>query len=415
MSGRRALDTGCGDGVAAHTPLRVALLTNILSPYRLPVYRDLGETPGWQLRVLVGAESNPDWQRAYAGAHERGSRVLDVEIVRSRAFRRREVTHRAGGGAQSVEIQLPFGALEALLRFRPDVVVSAELGARTALSALYARGARIPLVIWSYQSRAWAATAGRARRAWRRALLARADAVVGMGAQAREVLRGLGVPEARLFDAPNAHDHESLTAALAGRDATALRAGLRAGLGCREKLALVAGRLVAAKGIRPLLAAWRGLAPELRDAWTLLFVGDGPLRPEIEQAAAAGAAGEILCCGAVAARDMADFYAGADLLVFPSLGDPWGLVVNEALACGVPVLCSRLAGCADDLIRPGENGWHFDPLDADDFSRALAGALRCPDRERMGHRACEVAKRFTPGCMADGMRRAIAHAVGLSA
>ncbi len=112
---------------------------------------------------------------------------------------------------------------------------------------------------------------------------------------------------------------------------------------------------------------------------------------------------------------MAEFYAAADLLVFPSLGDPWGLVVNEALACGVPVLCSRLAGCADDLIRPGENGWRFDPLDADDFSRALAGALSCPDRERMGQRACEVAKRFTPECMANGMRRAIAHAVGLSA
>ncbi len=415
MSGRRALDTRCGGGVAARAPLRVALLTNILSPYRLPVYRDLAETPGWRLRVLVGAESNPDWRRAYAGVHERGNRVLDVEVVRSRSFRHREVIHRAGGGAQSVEIQLPFGALEALLRFRPDVVVSGELGARTALGALYARLARIPLVIWSYQSRAWAATAGCARRAWRRALLARADAVVGMGIQAREVLRALGVPAARLFDAPNAHDHESLTAALAGRDATALRAALRAGLGCREKLALVAGRLVAAKGIRPLLAAWRALEPELRDAWTLLFVGDGPLRPEIETAAAAGPPGEILCCGAVAARDMADFYGGADLLLFPSLGDPWGLVVNEALACGVPVLCSRLAGCADDLIRPGENGWCFDPLDADDFGRALAGALSCPDRERMGHRAREIAKRFTPECMASGLRRAVAHAAGLSA
>jgi glycosyltransferase involved in cell wall biosynthesis len=314
-----------------------------------------------------------------------------------------------------VEIQFPFGALEALRRFRPDVVVSGELGARTALSALYARLAGVPLVIWSYQSRAWAATASRARRAWRRALLARADAVVGMGIQAREVLRALGVPDTRLFDAPNAHDHESLTVALAGRDATALRAALRAGLGCRERVALVAGRLVPAKGVRPLLAAWRELDPALRDTWTLLFVGDGPLRAEIEAAAAAGAPGEILCSGAVAASDMVDFYVGADLLVFPSLGDPWGLVVSEALACCVPVLCSQLAGCADDLIRPGENGWRFDPLDAAGFRRALGSALTCPDRDRMGHRARDIAKRFTPECMANGIRRAIAHAAGLSA
>jgi glycosyltransferase involved in cell wall biosynthesis len=383
----------------------VALLTNILSPYRLPVYRDLAETPGWQLRVFVGAESNRDWEQAYAGAHERGSRVLDVEVVRSWAFRHRVVTHSTGDAAQSVEIQLPFGALEALRRFRPDVVVSGELGARTALSALYARLAGLPLVIWSYQSRAWAATASRARRAWRRALLARADAVVGMGIQAREVLRALGVPDARLFDAPNAHDHESLTAALAGRDALALRAALRAGLGCRERVALVAGRLVPAKGVRPLLAAWRELDPELRDAWTLLFLGDGPLRAEIEAAAAAGAPGEILCSGAVPAADMADFYVGADLLVFPSLGDPWGLAVSEALACG---------GCADDLIHPGTNGWRFDPLDAAGFRRALCTALTCPDRDRLGRNGRDLAKRFAPEIMADGMRRAVLHAARLS-
>jgi glycosyltransferase involved in cell wall biosynthesis len=393
----------------------VVLLTNILSPYRLPVYRELAATPGWRLRVMVGAESNRDWERAYAGAHERGSRALDVEVIRSWAFRHQVVTHRTGDAAQSVEVQLPFGALEALRRFRPDVVVSGELGARTALSALYARAAGIPLVIWSYQSRAWAAMAGRVRRTWRRALLARADAVVGMGIQARDVLRGLGVPAERLFDAPNAHDHEGLRAALAGRDVTALRAALRAGLGCRERVALVAGRLVPAKGVRPLLAVWRDLDPALRDAWTLLFVGEGPLRPEIEAVAADAAPGEILCTGSVAAHDMADFYIGADLLVFPSLGDPWGLVVNEALACGVPVLCSELAGCADDLVRPGECGWHFDPLDAAGFRRALHTALTCPDRERMGRDGRDRAKRFTPECMANGMRRAIAHAAGLSA
>jgi glycosyltransferase involved in cell wall biosynthesis len=415
VSGGGAPDAGAGEAFAGRTPLRVALLTNILSPYRLPVFRDLAETPGWQLRVMVGAESNRDWERAWAGAHERGSHTLDVELVRSWAFRHRVVTNRSGDAAQSVEVQLPFGALRALRRFRPDVVVSGELGARTALSALYARLAGTPLVIWSYQSRAWAATASGARCAWRRALLARADAVVGMGTQAHEVLRGLGVPDARLFDAPNAHDHESLTAALAGRDATALRAALRAGLGCRERVALVAGRLVPAKGVRPLLAAWRDLDPALRESWTLLFVGDGPLRPEIEAAAAAGAPGEIVCGGGVAAQDMADFYVGADLLVFPSLGDPWGLVVSEALACGVPVLCSELAGCADDLVQPGESGWRFDPLDAAGFRRALHTALTCPDRERMGRNGRDLAKHFSPEIMAAGLRRAVLHAAQLSA
>jgi len=52
--------------------MRVALLTNILTPYRLPVYRDLAATPGWQLRVMLSAAGDPSWQHAYAGAYEQG-------------------------------------------------------------------------------------------------------------------------------------------------------------------------------------------------------------------------------------------------------------------------------------------------------------------------------------------------------
>lgn len=390
--------------------LRVALLTNVVSPYRVPVYRDLSETRGWQLRVFVEAESEPGWERAYAGTHERGCRAFDVERVRSASFGRRVNVHGAGDASQRVETRVPIGAFAALQRFRPDAIISGELGARSAFAALYARLYRVPLTIWTYQSRSWAATAGALRRVWRGALLDRADAVVGMGRQAREVLASLGVPPERLFDAPNAHDRDGLAAGLASCDATAVRAAQRAALGCRDRVALLAGRLVAAKGVRPLLAAWRSLDAPLRRDWTLLAVGDGPLRPELEAAARDAEPGEIVCAGAIAASNMAEFYAGADLLLFPSLGDPWGLVVNEALACGVPALCSKLAGCADDLMRHGENGWTFDPLDAGDFASALARALSCADLARMGERGRETVKRFTPEEMADGLRKAVAHA-----
>jgi len=411
MSQRAASQPIAEDETSPGRTQRVALLTNWLPPYRLPVYRDLDATPGWQLRILVGSQAAAGWERAYAGAHARGRQTLDVETLRSWSLQRRVSVHAEGDASQPLELQLPFGALGGLARFRPDVVVSSELGARTALAALYALARRIPLVIWSYQSRAWSATAGPLRRAWRRALLARADAVVGMGVQARSVLRDLGVPDARIFDAPNAHDHAGLLDALARSDAAARRAAL----GCRARVALVAGRLVAAKGLRPLLAAWRALAPELRRDWTLLVVGDGPLRGELEAAAARAQPGAIVCAGAVAAAEMAEVYACADLLVFPSLGDPWGLVVNEALACGVPVLCSELAGCADDVIRDGKNGWRFDPRSPAAFSAALAGALTCAELPAMGARARDAARRFTPEQMAAGLRRAIEHALRLSA
>jgi glycosyltransferase involved in cell wall biosynthesis len=84
---------------------------------------------------------------------------------------------------------------------------------------------------------------------------------------------------------------------------------------------------------------------------------------------------------------LAAVYAASDLLVFPSLADPWGLVVNEAMACGLPVLCSQLAGCADDLIAPGETGWLCDPTDPAGLRDALNHALGDPARAELGARA----------------------------
>jgi glycosyltransferase involved in cell wall biosynthesis len=381
--------------------VRVALVTNILAPYRVPVFQALARTPGWRLRVFASAASEFDrsWDVRGGG--------LDVELVRGPALVRRVATRGRAAAEQRVTLHLPLGLPAALARFAPDVVVSGELGPRTALALSFCALRRVPLAIWSYHSRLSASQAGALRRALWRALLARADAVIGMGAQARAVLRGLGVAEERIFDAPNAHDHEGLAKATAALDREALRAALRAAHGCRERIALVAGRLVPVKGIPQLLAAWDALPRELRGASTLLFVGDGPLAGRLRQEGAARARGEIVQLPAVQPEALARHYAAADLLAFPSLGDTWGLVANEAMACGLPVLCSRLAGCADDLVREGENGWLCDPSDPADLARALRAALSTPDLSALARRARDTAERFRPELMAAGMRRAV--------
>lgn len=390
--------------------MRVALLTNVLTPYRLPVYRELAATPGWSLRIFVNAISEPHWQESFAGAWERGCETLDVERVRSLRFTRRVAFHRdASFRGRSY---VPWGVLPALCRFRPDVVVSSELGARTLAAAGAAALLRVPLVIWSYPSRANRSATSALRQALQRLLLARADAVVGMGRQARAVHLESGVDPAQLFDARNAPDVALYARALADLDPLAVRMALRARIGAREHVALVAGRLDAMKGTTPLLEAWRTLPAALRAGWTLLFVGDGPLEGAVRAAAGAAPAGEILHVPAVHPDRMPELYVASDLLVFPSLGDPWGLVVNEAQLCGLPVVASRLAGCTDDLVEPGRTGWDFDPEDEGDLARVLALALGSPDRERIGLRARDHAKRFTPEGMAGGLRCAVRYAAG---
>lgn len=370
--------------------MRVALVTNIVAPYRVPVFRRLAETPGWRLRIFTSAEREFDrsWSVDTSG--------LEVE--------------RVPGISQPLHgrtLHLPLGLPLALRRFRPDVVVSGELGARSWLAWASCAVLRVPFVLWSYPPRAELEAISGLVLALRRALLARARAVIGMGTQAREVLVAWGVSPDAIHDAPNAHDADGLRKALAAIDPEAARLGLRAGLGCRERVALYAGRLLASKGVALLLDAWDELDPRLRDEWTLCFLGDGPLEGRVRHAARTHRPGEIVHVRTVPPAEVAAFYSAAELLVLPSLREAWGLVVNEAMACGVPVCASRLVGCAEDLLREGETGWLFDPRVSQEFSAALARALTCPDRAALGARARELVARCGPDAMADGMRAAV--------
>jgi len=384
--------------------MRVALVTNILPAYRVPVFRALASTPGWQLRVFLSSGSPcPE----HAG--------FDIEVVKGFSFQRRIASRGRGSVAQIVTTHLPWGLPGALLRFQPDVVISGELGWRTLLAYALCRLLGAQLVIWSYHSKTGVTSAGPVLRVVRRWLLASAAAVIGMGRQARETLETLGVPPARLFDAPNAHDHDAFLLARARTLPEAVRRALAEGLGCRDRIALVAGRLVPMKGIAPLLAAWERLPEKIRDEWTLLFVGSGPLGSMIEEASAAEPDGAIVHVPEVEPLELVDYYAAARLLIFASLADPWGLVVNEAFACGLPVLCSRHAGCADDLLRPGENGWLFDPTEPAEFVSALREALCTPDLERLARGARDTAERFRPAAMAEGMRKAVQFAMRAAA
>jgi glycosyltransferase involved in cell wall biosynthesis len=100
-------------------------------------------------------------------------------------------------------------------------------------------------------------------------------------------------------------------------------------------------------------------------------------------------------------------YAAADCFVLPSLSEPWGLVVNEAMASGLPVLISRRCGCARDLVREGENGFLFDPTRPDELARLMGlvadGGV---DRAAMGAASRRIVSGFTVERFA---QRAVTH------
>jgi len=171
---------------------------------------------------------------------------------------------------------------------------------------------------------------------------------------------------------------------------------------------LFAGRLVPEKGIFDLLRAYATLTPEIRKNMGLVFVGDGVERSALLQSALAITPGCIHLAGFAQRERLATYYALADVFVFPTHTDVWGMVVNEAMACGLPVISSNAAGCVADLV---ENGWNGRVVSTGDVGQLVCAmnelALDPELRALMGKRSQERIQHYSPEAWAAGMARSV--------
>ena len=378
------------------TTTRIALLTNIVSPYRKPLFAALGNTPNWELRLYIDAHS--EFDRDWSVELDQ----LPIEHTRSLSWTRTTRTPGPTPFEQKLTLHLPFGLPLQLFKFRPQAIISVELGCRTALAALYARCTGAKLIIWSYQSRV-SSHQSWLRKQWRSLLFKQATTVVGMGTQAREVLTTWGVPDGKIINAPNAADHQTIIDRINATQAEANILALKKRYAPAQKMAIVVGRLVPLKGTEQILNAWNRLPADIRAEWKLIFIGSGPLQPLVEDQDPS----EIEWAGSASPEAMADWYACADLHIFPSCGDTWGLVVNEASICGTPSLCSVHAACCDDLIDEGKTGFKIDLATPDAADTQLRTALKHPELPLIGRAAQTAISDYTIENMANGLRNAV--------
>ena len=229
-----------------------------------------------------------------------------------------------------------------------------------------------------------------------RLLLPRCAAHLYVGRRNREYLRHYGVPEANLFFSPHSVDNAFFAGeagrARAGGPAAALRAEHR--IGPDDFVALFVGKLIPLKRAEDLVRVC-GLLEKLPSGRRLhaVFAGDGPLRADLQRLAQPWA-DRIHFAGFVNQSRLPGWYAAADALILPSDSETWGLVVNEAMACGVPAIVTDAVGCAPDLIEAGRTGYTYPAGDVP----ALRARICDLDRD-LSHEPREVAQ-----ALADKMR-----------
>ena len=225
------------------------------------------------------------------------------------------------------------------------------------------------------------------------------DAALIVGARNRAYWRRYGYPAARMFDSPHCVDNAWFSARASRSARDALRA--RLGISANTRLILFAGRLLALK--RPLdvveaVARLRGKA----QAVELLVAGSGPLEGALrKKAAELGVPLHFL--GFCNQSQMPAAYAAADALALASSQETWGLVVNEALACGCPVVVAESVGCAPDIAaRIGQEAV-FATADTAALAAALLKALRAPPSKQG---LSEVSRAFSLEAAATGIEMA---------
>lgn len=294
---------------------------------------------------------------------------------------------------------------------RPDVLGIVGYSRPESMAALkWARRRQCPTILMSESQeidhpRSWWKEAIKRQR-----VLKFSAGLVG-GSRHRDYLVKLGMPPAKIAMGYNAVDNQ----AFADRTEAARRdPDSRRGLPS-SPFFLAVNRFVPEKNLARLVRAFTRYRQNshLRTAWDLVLCGSGPGAGEVEAAIeASGISHAIHCPGFLQIEAMAPWLAHASAFVHPSLMEPWGLVVNEAAACRLPLLVSHRAGCAETLVpdQPETTGRRFDPRDEEELTSALAWMARQSDteRSRMGLQAAEVVEQWGPERFASGTIEAMA-------
>jgi glycosyltransferase involved in cell wall biosynthesis len=380
--------------------VRVALAATHPIQYQVPWFRALAARP--EIDLEVGFALLPDAARQGVGfgvAFDWDLPLLDgyrsvelprrgrrAELARFRGLRLRAPGRWLARGFDAVVVT----------GWQSWALVQVALAAKRAGIPLLARGdsrggVRRPLAV----------------RLAHRLLLRLCAGFLVVGTRNRAFYLGYGVAPERLFDCPQFVDNERF--ARAADAARPSRAELRArrGVPGDAACALFAGKLQPVKNVDGLLAALeraRAAAPGLH----LLVAGDGAERARLETLARERSL-PVAFAGFVNQSAMPELYATADLLVLPSHAESWGLVVNEAMACGLPALVSDAAGCAPDLVSEA-TGWTFPAGDTDALAARLAEAAAAPaERSRRGAAARRlVSGRFSVERAVEGTLAALA-------
>jgi glycosyltransferase involved in cell wall biosynthesis len=357
---------------------RVLLLSNIPAPYRLPVFEALGEHVDLTVYLCQGQDPDRLWQV------ELCSECVHYELLPER------ILHLPG----STKVIWNPGLWGRLQHTLFDVYIAGENFSTfpAVLSMLRAARRRNRLfILWSEAIDTSYSSGHPLSNAYRRWLYRQTDAFIAYGQRAKTYLERRGAPSDRITIGFQVVPPEQLPAPIADKTDLGLSG---------KTVVLYVGYFVARKGLHHLIQAFQAVAGE-NDV--LALVGSGPQEKHLREVVHGDE--RIIFPGYLEGAGKTSWYAAADLFVLPTLHDPWGLVINEAMAFGLPIIVTDAAGCTD-LVQ--DSGLVVPAGNTDALATALARLLTDEAlRYALGQRSRRIISAYTVRAACDAFLQVI--------
>jgi len=393
--------------MAIPNPCRVAVLATHPIHYQIQLYRRLAQVPGMDVTMLFCSRFGLSRQidHTFGMAH----RWYDESILNG-CRHKFLANYSWESSPSSVFGTINPGVLSELKRDRYDVLIVPGYAGLTEWLALATAKVRSIRVLFKgepalrsgtpavYEAIRWMAM---------QALAKAVDVFLPIGARSREFYLRYGVASDRMVLSPFAADNDffiSQADLLQGR-----KQDLRESLGIHPGVPVIlyVSKMTPRKRPLDLLKAFE----KLEEHAFLLFVGDGPLRAEIESNVASRQLRNVRCAGFQRQENLPQFYAVGDVFVLPSEYEPWGLVVNEAMSFSLPIITTHGVAAASDLVKK-ENGFIYEAGNLQALHAALQTLVRHQKlRFEMGRQSRVIIQGWDQSASVRGICQGIAMAL----
>jgi glycosyltransferase involved in cell wall biosynthesis len=347
---------------------KVALIHNIISPYRVPLFEELAKQESLELFVYYCSikDTNRKWDVINSDKyHYKVLPGLKLEF-------------------KDMVYNLNLTILLELATTKYDVIIISGCTDFTMQVAfLFSKIKNIPVILWSEATESAQSPLGKLMNHLTDAIIKKSDALIVPGSLSREFHIKRGANPGKIYIAPNIiNNNWYINQSNKYRKQSP---GIKKDFGLPyDRIILFVGQLIERKGAQYLLRAFKKLKEQTRIDACLIIIGEGPLKEKLLEICCKEEISDVYFPGWVSENEKIKYYSISDLFVLPTLMDLCPLVINEAMACGLPVITTEAAGCAIDQIVPGINGFLIKAADVNQLYHSMEKSLSDNISQTMG-------------------------------